>query len=49
MEKKIITVTAPASIISAIGFVLVPVSTQKILAESIYLQTLRETIQICLS
>ena len=49
MEKKIITITAPAAIINTIGLVLVPVSTQKILTESIYLKTTRETIYICLS
>jgi hypothetical protein len=49
MEKKIITITAPVSIINAISLVLVPVSTQKVLAESIYLKTMKKTISICLS
>ena len=49
MEKKTIIITAPVSIINALGFILVPVSTQKIISESIYLKTIRETIRICLS
>jgi hypothetical protein len=49
MEKKTITITAPPAIINAISLVLVPVSTQKILSESIYLKTIKETISICLS
>jgi hypothetical protein len=49
MEKKIITITAPVAIINAISLVLVPVSTQKILSESIYLKTIKQTITICLS
>ncbi len=49
MEKKIITITAPASIINAISLVLLPACTQKIISESIYLRTTRETIHICLS
>jgi hypothetical protein len=49
MEKKIITITAPVAIINAISLVLVPVSTQKILSESIYLKTIKRTITICLS
>jgi hypothetical protein len=49
MEKKVITITAPVSIINAISLVLIPVSTQKIIAESIYLKTIKETISICLS
>ena len=49
MEKKTITITAPVSIINAIGLILIPVSTQKILSESIYLRTINETVNICLS
>ena len=49
MEKKTITITASVSIINAISLVLVPVSTQQILSESIYLKTIKETIHICLS
>jgi hypothetical protein len=49
MEKKIITITAPVALINAICFVPVPVSTQKILSESIYLKTIKETIKVCLS
>jgi hypothetical protein len=49
MKKKIITITASPAVINAMGFVLVPISTQKVLSASIYLKTLRETISICLS
>ena len=49
MEKKIITITASVAIINAISLVLVPVSTQKIITESIYLNTIKETITLCLS
>jgi hypothetical protein len=49
MEKKTITITASAAIINAISFILAPASTQKILSESFYLTSLRETITICLS
>ena len=49
MEKKIITITASVAIINAISLVLVPVSTQKILSESIYLKTIKQTVTICLS
>jgi len=49
MEKKIITITASVAIINAISLVLVPVSTQKILSESIYLKTIKKTITICLT
>ena len=44
MEKKTITITAPVAIINAISLVLVPVSTQKIITESVYLKTLKTTI-----
>jgi hypothetical protein len=49
MKKKIITITASPAVINAMGFVLIPVSTQKVFSESIQLKTLRETITICLS
>ena len=49
MEKKIITITASVAIINAISLVLVPVSTQKIISESIYLNTIKETINVCLT
>jgi hypothetical protein len=49
MEKKIITITASAAIINAITLVLAPASTQQILSESFYLQSLKETITISLS
>lgn len=49
MEKKIITITAPVAIINAISLVLLPVSTQKIISESIYLKTMKQTITVCLS
>jgi hypothetical protein len=49
MEKKTITITANANIISAISLILLPVSTQKIFSESIYLKTIKERIKICLS
>lgn len=49
MEKKIITITAPVAIINAISLMLLPVSTQKIISEIIYLKTIKETITICLS
>ena len=49
MKKKVITITASAAILNAIGIILVPASTQKILSESFYLATLRETITISLS
>ena len=49
MKKKTITITASVAIINAISLVLVPVSTQKILSESIYLKTIKETVNICLS
>jgi hypothetical protein len=44
-----ITIIASASVINAISLILVPVSTQKIISQSIYLRTTRETIRICLS
>jgi len=46
MEKKTITITVPATIISAISLVIVPVSTQKIISESLYLKTIKQTISI---
>jgi hypothetical protein len=49
MKKKIITITASPAVINAMGFVLIPVSTQRVLLASVYLKTLRETINICLS
>ena len=49
MEKKVITITASVAIINAISLVLVPVSTQKIISESIYLNTFKETINVCLT
>ena len=49
MEKKTITITASVAIINSISLVLVPVSTQKIISESIYLKTIKETVHICLS
>ena len=49
MEKKIITITAPVAIINAISLVLLPLSTQKIISESMYLKTLKKTITICLT
>jgi hypothetical protein len=49
MGKKTITITASAAIINAISFILAPASTQKILSESFYLASLRETVTICLS
>ncbi|HEX7845273.1 MAG TPA: hypothetical protein VF476_05680 [Chitinophagaceae bacterium] len=49
MEKKTITIVASAAIINTISFVLVPASTQKIIAESIYLKTIKETITVSLS
>lgn len=49
MEKKTITITAPANLISAISLVIMPVSTQKIISESLYLKTIKKTISICLS
>ena len=49
MKKKTITITASAAVINAISVVLVPVSTQKILSESLYLKTIKKTVTICLS
>jgi hypothetical protein len=49
MEKKIITITAPVAIINAISLVLLPLSTQKIISESMYLKTLKKTITISLT
>lgn len=49
MQKKTITITASVAIINALSVVLLPISTQKIISESLYLKTLRETISICLS
>jgi hypothetical protein len=49
MQKKTITITASVAIINALSVVLLPISTQKIISESLYLKTIRETINICLS
>jgi|GEM_PF-6544928 len=49
MKKKIITIKASPAVINVMGLLLIPVSTQKILSESIYLKSLRETISICLT
>jgi hypothetical protein len=49
MKKKTITITVSAAIINAINLVLVPVSSQKIISQSIYLKTIKENIHICLS
>ena len=49
MEKKTITITASLAIINAISLVLVPVSTQKVITENLYLKTIKTTISICLS
>jgi len=49
MQKKTITITASVAIINALSVVLLPISTQKIISESFYLKTIKETINICLS
>ncbi len=49
MKKKVITITASMAIINAINLVILPVSTQKILTESFYLQTLKKKVTISLS
>jgi len=49
MQKKTITITASVAIINALSVVLLPISTQKIISESLYLKTIKETISICLS
>lgn len=49
MKKKTITIKASPAILNSVGFVLIPVSTQKVISESLYLRTIRETITICLS
>jgi hypothetical protein len=49
MEKKTITITAPAGLINAVSMILVPVSIQQFAAERLYITTLRTTIEVCLS
>ncbi|HKO81659.1 MAG TPA: hypothetical protein VJU78_14745 [Chitinophagaceae bacterium] len=49
MQKKTITITASVAIINALSVVLLPISTQKIPAESFYLKVIKETVSICLS
>lgn len=49
MQTKTITITASVAIINALSVILLPVSTQKIIAQSIYLKTMKETVHICLS
>jgi hypothetical protein len=49
MEKRTITITAPAGLINAVSLVLVPVSIQQFAAERLYVKTLRTTIEVCLS
>lgn len=49
MQKKTITITASVAIINALSVVLLPISSQKIISESLYLKTIKETISICLS
>ncbi len=48
MQTKTITITGSVAIINALSLVLLPVSTQKIISQSIYLKTISETIDICL-
>lgn len=48
MKKKTITIIAPAAVINTISLVVLPVSTQKILSQSIYLKSLKQTVTICL-
>jgi hypothetical protein len=49
MQKKTIPITASVAIINALSVILLPVSNQKIISESLYLKTIRKTISICLS
>jgi hypothetical protein len=49
MQTKTITITASVAIINALSLVLLPVSTQKIISQNIYLKTIRESVSICLS
>jgi len=49
MKRRTISITASVVTINALGEILVPFSTQKILSESIYLKAFKETIDICLS
>lgn len=49
MQTKTITITAPVAVINTLSLLLLPVSTQKIISQSIYLKTTRETVSICLS
>src|SRR4030095_17194907 len=49
MEKKTITITASAAIINTITLILAPASTQRILSESFYLGTLKQTVTLWLS
>jgi hypothetical protein len=49
MEKKTITITASAAIINTITLILAPASTQRILSESFYLGTIKQTVTLWLS
>ena len=49
MEKKTITITASAAIINTITLILAPASTQRILCESFYLASLKETVTLWFS
>ena len=49
MEKKTITITASAAIINTITLILAPASTQRILCESFYLGTIKQTVTLWLS
>lgn len=49
MEKKTITITASVLIIDAIRLLLLPISSNPVASQHIYLKTLKETTSLCLS
>lgn len=47
MEKKTITITASVLIIDAIRLLLLPVSSNPVACQLIYLKTMKETTSVC--
>jgi hypothetical protein len=49
MKKKIITITAPVSIIDAISLLLITIKPQNRVMEQLVLKGVRKTVSICLN
>jgi len=49
MKKKIITITAPVSVIDAIGLLLITIKPQSRVMQQITLKRIRKSVSICLN